>query len=84
MPPYDPAGTTFHGWTTIYSYPRNVSVELTLEPKRPRDRSARFVVNLKQLGSRWLVDGIYADGTHGGQSAAAGPTRRPSRRRPSG
>ena len=42
VPPYDPAGTTFH-------------------------------VNLKQVGSRWLVDGIYAHGTHGGQSAAAAP-----------
>jgi len=22
VPPYDPAGTTFHGWTAVYSYPR--------------------------------------------------------------
>jgi hypothetical protein len=73
VPPYDPAGTTFHGWTTIYSYPRSASVELTLEPKRQRDPVGSFVVNLKQVGSRWLVDGIYAHGTHGGQSAAAAP-----------
>jgi len=73
VPPYDAAGTTFHGWTTIYSYPRTVSVELTLQPKRPRDPVGSFVVNLKQVGSRWLVDGIYAHGTHGGQSTASAP-----------
>jgi hypothetical protein len=73
VPPFDPAGTTFHGWTTIYSYPRDVSVELTLQPRRPRDPVGSFVVNLKQVGSRWLVDGIYAHGTHGGESAAAAP-----------
>ena len=73
VPPYDAAGTSFHGWTTIYSYPRSVSVELTLQPKRQRDPVGSFVVNLKQVGSRWLVDGIYAHGTHGGQSAAPAP-----------
>ena len=78
VPPYDPAGTTFHGWTTIYSYPRSASVELTLQPKRQRDPVGSFVVNLKQFGSRWLVDGIYAHGTHGGQSAAAAPDTEPT------
>ena len=73
VPPYDPVGTTFHGWTTIYSYPRSASVELTLQPKRQRDPVGSFVVNLKQVGSRWLVDGIYAHGTHGGLCAAAAP-----------
>ncbi len=73
VPPYDPAGTTFHGWTAIYSYPRDVSVELTLQPKRPRDPVGSFVVNVKQLGSRWLVDAIYAEGTHGGESASSSP-----------
>lgn len=73
VPPYDAAGTSFHGWTTIYSYPRSVSVELTLQPKRQRGPVGSFVVNLKHVGSRWLVDGIYAHGTHGGQSAAPAP-----------
>ena len=74
VPPYDPAGTTFHGWRTVYAFPRNLSVELTLEPKRPRDPVETFIVGLKQIGSRWLVDGIYAEGAHGGGSAAAAPT----------
>jgi hypothetical protein len=71
VPPYDPAGRTFHGWRTIYAFPRTVRVELTLEPKRARDPVGSFVVGLKRVGSRWLVDGIYAEGTHGGESAAA-------------
>jgi hypothetical protein len=74
VPPYDPAGKTFHGWRTIYAFPRDVSVELTLEPKRPRDPVGSFVVGLKKPASHWLVDSIYLEGTHGGESAAA-PTK---------
>jgi len=78
VPPYDPAGTTFHGWIPIYSYPRLVSVELTLEPKVADDPVGSFVVNLRRLGPRWLVDGIYSAGAHGGTKSAApaspGPT----------
>src|SRR5262249_60162821 len=48
VPPFDPAGTTFHGWTTIYSYPREASVELTLQPRRPRDPAGSFVRHLRQ------------------------------------
>lgn len=75
VPPYDPAGTTFHGWTPIYSYPRLASLELTLEPRRPQDPVGSFVVNVRRIGSRWLVDGIYAAGTHGGAKASAAPER---------
>lgn len=74
VPPYDPAGKTFHGWRTIYAFPRDVSVELTLEPKRPRDPVGSFVVGLKKPASHWLVDSIYLEGTHGGESTAA-PTK---------
>jgi hypothetical protein len=70
VPPYDPAGKTFHGWSTIYAYPGDVNVRLTLEPKRPRDPVGSFVVGLKLTGSHWLVDSIYLEGTHGGESAA--------------
>lgn len=71
VPPFDPAGKTFHGWRTIYAFPREASVELTLQPARPRDPVASFVVNLRHVGSRWLVDGIYEEGTHGGEAQAA-------------
>jgi hypothetical protein len=74
VPPYDPAGTTFHGWRPIYAFPRTVSIELTLEPKRPRDPVGSFVVGFKRVGSRWLVNGIYSEGTHGGERAAAPAT----------
>jgi hypothetical protein len=75
VPPFDPAGTTFHGWRTIYAFPRTVSVELTLQPKRPRDPVGTFIVGLKRVGSRWLVDGIYEEGTHGGGTAGAAHTK---------
>lgn len=74
VPPYDPAGTTFHGWRAIYAFPRTVSIELTLEPKRPRDPVGSFVVGFKRVGSRWLVNEIYSEGTHGGESTAAPAT----------
>ncbi|HEY7603790.1 MAG TPA: hypothetical protein VH760_05960 [Gaiellaceae bacterium] len=75
VPPYDPAGSTFHGWTTITSYPRDLSVRLTLEPKRAGEPVGSFVVNLKRIGSRWLVDGIYTEGLHGGTPAQAAGTQ---------
>jgi hypothetical protein len=71
VPPFDPTGKTFHGWIPIYAYPRLVSLELTLEPKRRQDPVGSFVVNVKQIGPRWLVDSIYSSGTHGGEQAAA-------------
>jgi hypothetical protein len=82
VPPFDPAGATFHGWTTIYSYPRDASVRLTLEPKRPRDPVGSFVVNVKQVGPRWLVDSIYSEGTHGGESASPAPAAEPTTTEP--
>jgi hypothetical protein len=66
VPPYDPAGTTFHGWRPFYSFPGIASVELTLEPRHAGDPVASFVVNVKKVGARWLVDGIYQEGSHGG------------------
>jgi hypothetical protein len=72
VPPYDPAGTTFHGWSTLYSYARLIGVRLTLQPRRARDPVGSFLVNVKRVGPRWLVDQIYEEGLHGG--AAPAPT----------
>jgi hypothetical protein len=69
VPPFQPRGTIFHGWRTIYSYPRTASVELTLEPKQAQDEVTSFAVNLNLLRGRWLVDGMYQLGTHGGSTA---------------
>jgi hypothetical protein len=71
VPPFAPAGATFHGWRMVYAFPREASLELTLQPARRRDPVGSFVVNLRQVGSRWLVDGMYAHGTHGGEAQAA-------------
>jgi hypothetical protein len=69
VPPFQPRGATFHGWRTVYSYPKTVSVELTLEPKRAQDEVTSFAVNLNLIRGRWLVDGMYQLGTHGGSAA---------------
>jgi hypothetical protein len=84
VPPYDPAGSTFHGWRTVYSYPRLVSVELTLQPARAQDAVTSFAVDVKRVGTRWLVDSMYELGTHGGvkapppKEAAPSPESKPS------
>src|SRR5262249_47421655 len=74
VPPYDPAGTTFHGWRAIYAFPRTVSIQLTLEPKRPRHPVVSCVVGFKRVGARGLVNEIYSEGTPGGESRAAPAT----------
>ena len=70
VPPYEPAGATFHGWSTLYSYRRLIGLRLTLQPKRPRGPVGSFVVNLRRVGPRWLIDEIYEEGLHGGAAAA--------------
>ncbi len=69
VPPFEPRGTTFHGWRTVYSYPKVVSVELTLQPKRAQDEVTSFSVNVNLVRGRWLVDSMYQLGTHGGATA---------------
>lgn len=69
VPPFEAEGPPFHGWTPVYSYPKDVLVELTLQPKLPTDPVTSFSVDLKRIGGKWLVDGIYELGTHGGVAA---------------
>jgi hypothetical protein len=57
--PYDARGTEFHGWTVITSYPGDVTVDLTLQPRTPKDGPAAFTVYLKRVRGRWLVDEFY-------------------------
>ncbi len=71
VPPFQPRGTTFHGWRTVYSYPAVVNVELTLEPRRRGDEVTSFSIDVKRVGGRWLVDSVYQLGTHGGAPAAS-------------
>src|SRR5262249_52773350 len=57
--PYDATGGSFHGWTLIYAYPREISVALLLHPA-PKEQlgAVAFTVVLKRPGKRWLVDSI--------------------------
>ena len=65
VPPFEPK-PPYHGWTTVLSYPKLMSVELTLQPKLPQDPVTSYEVNLALVKGKWLVDGIYELGTHGG------------------
>lgn len=57
--PFDVGGTTFHGWTVVTSYPRDVTLDLTLLPRNPKDGPGAFTVYLKRVRGRWLVDEFY-------------------------
>jgi hypothetical protein len=49
-----------HDWFLLYSLPNVVSVELGLRPAHGSGvGNAAFVVTLKRIRGRWLVDGIY-------------------------
>lgn len=83
-PTYDPSGV--QGWRLIYSYRNVASVELTVQPGKTEHAVGAFVVDLKRIGSRWLVDGIYERATYaggGGKTATTAtatettPTSRP-------
>ena len=65
VPPFEPK-PPYNGWTTVLSYPKLMSVELTLQPKLPQDPVTSYEVNLALVKHKWLVDGIYELGTHGG------------------
>jgi hypothetical protein len=58
-PTYDPQGTEFHGWRATLSYPNHASIELVLQPGKTERDPAAFLVDLRRIKSRWLVDGIY-------------------------
>jgi hypothetical protein len=80
VPPFV-AKAPYSGWTSIYSYPKVMAVELTLQPKLPSDPVTSFSVDLKLAKGKWLVDGIYQLGTHGGVAA---PKQKASAPAPSG
>jgi hypothetical protein len=67
--PYDAGGTAFHGWTVITSYPGDVTLDLTLQPRNPKDGPAAFTVYLKRVRGHWLVDEFYRRTGYGPASA---------------
>jgi hypothetical protein len=71
--PYDPGGTEFHGWTAITSYPGDVTLDLTLQPRKPTDGPAAFTVYLKRVRGRWLVDEFYRRAGYGPAASTPRP-----------
>jgi hypothetical protein len=55
--PYDARGERFHGWTLNYSFPREISIDLLLQPAR-KERLGPLAVTavFKQVRGRWLID----------------------------
>ena len=87
-PTYDPAGKRFHGWRLVYSFRNSASIELTLQPGAAEQAVGAFVVDLRRVGSRWLVDGIYERAAYptsarGGTSTTS-PTATSATERPVG
>jgi hypothetical protein len=55
--PYDARGKRFHGWTLDYSFPREVSVDVMLQPAATEKRGAiSFTAVFKRERRNWLVD----------------------------
>ena len=55
--PYEARGAHFHGWTLDYSLPREVSVDVMLQPAATEKRGAiAFTAVFKQQRGNWLVD----------------------------
>jgi hypothetical protein len=71
--PYDAGGTEFHGWTVVTSYPGDLTLDLTLQPRNPKDGPASFSVYLKRVRGRWLVDEFYRRTGYGPATQAHQP-----------
>jgi hypothetical protein len=57
--PYDARGTSFHDWRLVSSYPGVVTLELTLQPRDRSEGAAAYLVDVKPVRGRWLVDSAY-------------------------
>jgi hypothetical protein len=58
--PYPVRGRRFHDWTLVYSYPRDVSLDLMLQPRRGKKVGPiTFAVELKRLRGSWRVDSFF-------------------------
>jgi hypothetical protein len=62
--PYDARGERFHGWTLDYSLPREVSVDVMLQPAATEKRGAiAFTAVFKRERGNWLVDAFIPAAT---------------------
>jgi hypothetical protein len=62
--PYDARGAHFHGWTLGYSLPREMSVDVMLQPAATEKRGAiAFTAVFKRERGNWLVDAFIPAAT---------------------
>ena len=55
--PFDAQGERFHRWTVNYSFPREISVDLLLQPTKKETLGALAITAVfKQVHGRWLID----------------------------
>jgi hypothetical protein len=60
--PYRSREQTAHHWRLTYAKPREAGMELLLHPAAGSKLGPiAFTIRVKKLGSRWLVDGWYAN-----------------------
>lgn len=59
--PYPAKGEKFHGWTVNYSHRNHLNVDLLVMPSRDRARlgPVALTLDLRKVGNRWLVDGLF-------------------------
>jgi hypothetical protein len=59
--PYPALGKRFHGWTINFSLLNHLNVDLLVMPARDRARlgPVALTLDLRKIGNRWLVDGIF-------------------------
>jgi hypothetical protein len=62
--PYSPRGTTFHGWSVVYSYERRVGLDLSLQPRNPKGSPESYDVEVVRRYGRWLVNSFYPRQTY--------------------
>jgi hypothetical protein len=64
--PYPALGTKFHGWTITYSQQNHLNVDLVVMPSRNRATlgPVALTVDLRKIGRRWFVDGIFPVATY--------------------
>ncbi|MHB8643440.1 MAG: hypothetical protein ACYDA3_11225 [Gaiellaceae bacterium] len=69
-----PARTGKPGWTTLTSYPGDVTVDLMLHSRPGTNRgSIAFAVELKRMHGRWLVDSMVPEQSFSPPPRAAKP-----------
>jgi len=55
--PYHAKGKRFHSWRVIYSFPRQISIDLLLHPTEKETLGALAITaDFKKVHGRWLID----------------------------